>query len=1233
MRPFLNLPLAKRTLEANFMETAMPTYSRQPRIPSSVVFPTVLLLAGFFFGCRTIMAQTNYNTSIFGPNVYVLDPSISTSNLNAQLNALNTEAQFSTNRYAVLFKPGTYTLSAEVGYYESIAGLGETPGAVVLNGGGVYSDQLVSGNLTQNFWRSVENYTINPPTDPGSNPVTNTNRWGVSQGASFRRIHVAGDLEVTNISCNYASGGFISDSVIDDTLEFCSQQQWYTRNSSVGGATGDVWNYVFSGVQGPLSQTFPTPPYTVLGSTPVSREKPFLYLDGNGNYNVFVPSLRTNSSGTSWSATDPGPGTSLPISSFFIASPSSSVQQINAAIATPGMNLILTPGIYQLSSPINVKNANTIVLGMGYATLVPQGGGASMTIADVDGVQIAGLIFDAGTTQSQVLLQVGVPGASRVSHASNPTSLNDVFVRIGGATAGSAVTSIEIDSDNVILDNIWAWRADHGNSPVGWTINTAAHGLVVNGDNVTALGLAVEHYQQEQTLWNGNGGETIFYQSELPYDPPSQSAWMDGTANGYPSYSVSNSVTSHTGYGLGVYSFFNQGVYITDDNAIIVPNAAGVVMRDLSTVFLSSQGTGQITHVIDNTGNVSDLANADVPQTITTYGGVACTTNCPPAAPTNLTANAFSGTQVSLNWTDSTTSGATYVVYRSTTSGFTPSSSTQIATTASGTTTFSDIGLTVGTTYYYLIEASNSNGSSSPSNQAVVTTQSATVPAAPSNLTPTTVSASQINLSWTASTTSGASYIVYRSMTSGFAASVSTQIGTTASGVTTYSDSSLAGNTTYYYLVKATNSAGTSASSNQASATTNATATAPPTNLTATAVSSTQINLAWTASTTAGVYYEVFGSTVSGFTPSEGTLLGSVSGTSYSNTGLTASTTYYYAVEAILSTTSTTARANATTQSASGGGGGTDVATIDAGSPTAVGSYVADTTCNAGAEYDPGQTITIPAAIANTAAPEKVYESACQGAVTYTIGGLVSGNSYTVVLHFAELYFPSAGSREFNVAINGTPVAALQNFDIVAAAGARFTAVVEKVPNIVAANGKIVISFTNGAKDQPMINGIEIQGAPAPPTALSIDAGSSTAVGSYAADTTCSPGAEYDPGQTITIPASIASTAAPEKVYESACQGAVTYTLTGFANNSVHTVNLHFAELYFPSAGSREFNVAINGTSIAALQNFDIVAAAGARFTAVDEAIPNITATGGQIVISFTNGAKDQPMINGISVQ
>ena len=331
------------------------------------------------------------------------------------------------------------------------------------------------------------------------------------------------------------------------------------------------------------------------------------------------------------------------------------------------------------------------------------------------------------------------------------------------------------------------------------------------------------------------------------------------------------------------------------------------------------------------------------------------------------------------------------------------------------------------------------------------------------------------------------------------------------------------------------------------------------------------------------------------------------------------------------------------TVSAPGGGntGAADLVAIDAGSPIAVNSFAADTMCPAASVYSPGQTVTIPSALAATAAPEKVYESACQGAQTYTLGGLITGHTYTVVLHFAELYFQAAGSRLFNVAINGVPVASLQNFDIFAAAGnARFTAVLKSVPNIAAVNGQIVVAFSRGALDQPMINGIEVQGAGAvvpaspPPTAMAIDAGSPTAVGTFAADAMCPAGMTYNPGQTVAIPAAIAATAAPEKVYESACQGAQTYTLGGLVSGNTYTLVLHFAELYFPTAGARQFNVMVNGTPVAGLQNFDIVAAAGnTRFTAVVKSVPNITAVNGQIVVAFTRGALDQPMINGIEVQ
>jgi hypothetical protein len=556
----------------------------------------------------TVLAQTRLpNTAPnFGSNVTIFDASTPDAVIQAKLDSISTETEFSSNRHAVLFMPGKYAINSQVGYYTSIAGLGISPDDVVISGGLRAEGRIKAGRQTDsalvNFWRSVENLSVTP--EGGST------RWAVSQASPLRRMHIRGDLQLMPARHGYSSGGFISDTKVDGEVQSGSQQQWFSRNSSFGRWSGFAWNMVFAGVQGAPAQSFPSPPFTVLNMTPESREKPFLYVDHDGTFNVFVPSARESSAGTSWSSGSES-GSSLPINSFFIAQPSNSAAQINAALAS-GKNLILTPGLYHLNRPITVTRAHTVVLGLGFATLIPQTGQPALTISHSDGVIIAGLIIDAGPVTSRVLLQVGSErapdnsgqsnarhGESSCRHSTDPATLNDVFFRIGGATAGSANTSLEVNSDNVILDDIWAWRADHGIT--GWTQNTADHGVVVNGANVTALGLAVEHYQKVQTQWNGNCGETIFYQSELPYDPPSQSAWMRGSTNGYESYVVSGTVHSHQAWGLGVYSYLNVGPAIVEDRAIFLPKYPGVSIHDAVTVFLN--GYGSIAHVVNETGN------------------------------------------------------------------------------------------------------------------------------------------------------------------------------------------------------------------------------------------------------------------------------------------------------------------------------------------------------------------------------------------------------------------------------------------------------------------------------------------------------------------------------------------------------------------------------------------------------------------------------------------------------
>ncbi|WP_327011887.1 ricin-type beta-trefoil lectin domain protein [Dactylosporangium sp. NBC_01737] len=543
----------------------------------------------------TSTPPNNPNNPDLGPNVSVFDPSMSASTIQSRLNTVfnqQVQNQFGNARFALLFKPGTYNVNANVGFFTQVAGLGMSPDSVVINGAvHAEADWWPDGsqNATQNFWRSAENLSVTPS--------GGLDRWAVSQAAPYRRMHVRGNLALSD--GGWSSGGWISDSKIDGQIQSGSQQQWITRNSQIGSWNGSNWNQVFVGTSGAPANSFPSPPYTTIGSTPVVREKPFLYVDNAGAYQVFVPALRTNSSGSSWS-TGTTAGSSLPISQFFIVKAGATAASINAALAA-GQNLLFTPGVYHVNDTIRITRANTVVLGLGLATIVPDNGVTAMSVADVDGVKVAGILFDAGTTNSQVLMEVG-PSGSSASHAANPTSLHDVFFRIGGSIAGKATVSLRVNSNDVIGDHMWIWRADHGNGgTVGWNTNTAANGLVVNGNNVTMYGLFVEHYQQYQTIWNGNGGRTYFYQNEIPYDVPNQASWTSGGgAQGWAAYKVGANVTSHEAWGLGSYCYFNTNPSVVLGHSFEVPVTPNVKFHNMVTVSLG--GTGTISHVINNTG-------------------------------------------------------------------------------------------------------------------------------------------------------------------------------------------------------------------------------------------------------------------------------------------------------------------------------------------------------------------------------------------------------------------------------------------------------------------------------------------------------------------------------------------------------------------------------------------------------------------------------------------------------
>lgn len=580
------------------MKTAAHSAASVARFAPHPLFLAFLFLA---FAAAPALAASPAKPDL-GPNVSIFDPSMPAAAIQAQIDkvyAVQQHAEFGAERNAFLFLPGDYKVDIPVGFYTQVLGLGATPDAVRI-AGNVHADaSLPRNNATCTFWRDAEGFSVTP--------TGGAMQWAVSQAVPFRRMAVHGNL-VLHQNHGWASGGLISDSLIDGNVDSGSQQQWISRNSEWHSWTGSNWNMVFVGIPNPPAGEWPSPPYTKIAQTPIVREKPFLAVDEGGDWSVRIPALRANSSGITWHG-GLTPGKSIPLSRFYIARPQDTAATINAQLAA-GKNLLFTPGIYQLSEPLRVTRPNTVVLGLGFATLKPVNGTAAITTADADGLILAGLLIDAGEKSSPVLVEIG-PTGSRASHARNPISLHDIFFRIGGAGIGRAQVNLRINSSDTIVDHTWIWRADHG-SGVGWDKNTSDNGLIVNGDRVTIYGLFVEHHQQFQVLWNGNAGRTYFYQSEIPYDPPSQPSFLSAPGvNGWASYKVADTVTTHEAWGLGVYSVFRHpNVNLT--RAIEVPAKPAVLFHHMVTIALDN--LGEISNVINDKGGPTSTQPRTTPR-------------------------------------------------------------------------------------------------------------------------------------------------------------------------------------------------------------------------------------------------------------------------------------------------------------------------------------------------------------------------------------------------------------------------------------------------------------------------------------------------------------------------------------------------------------------------------------------------------------------------------------------
>lgn len=559
--------------------------------------PLFLLVAGGSAHIHSMEA----NKTFLGPNVYVFDSHMPSTEVQKTLDEIfkKMEAnQFGSERMALLFKPGEYKLAFEVGFYTQVSGLGQNPDDVHFDGFvNVPARWMRNANATCNFWRSYENFSVTPSANQGILQIA------VSQAAPIRRLHVKGDLRLFAWTADHraegwASGGFLADSIVDGKLDSGSQQQWLSRNSRWASWPSGSWNMVFVGCENTPSGVFPKRPFTVVDKTPVVREKPYLYVDSTGAFRVFVPALRRDSVGISWDGKST-PGSSLSLNSFYVAHPeTSTATEINTALSN-GKHILFTPGIYQLDKPLHISKPNTIMMGLGYATLIPVKGRAAISVDDIDGVKLASLIVDAGETKSPTLVEIG-SGTSKVDHSKNPICIYDFTVRTGGATVGTNDDSVRIESNDVIVDHIWVWRADHGMN-VHWNTNSSKRGFVVNGNRVTVYGLFNEHHEEFQTLWNGEDGRVYMYQSEMPYDVPDQAAW--GT-NGFASYKVAEHVKHHEAWGLGIYSFFRDAD-VRAKSAIEAPNTPGVNLHNMTTIWLTGKQGSEISHVVNELGGAA----------------------------------------------------------------------------------------------------------------------------------------------------------------------------------------------------------------------------------------------------------------------------------------------------------------------------------------------------------------------------------------------------------------------------------------------------------------------------------------------------------------------------------------------------------------------------------------------------------------------------------------------------
>ncbi len=535
-----------------------------------------------------------------------------------------TEGHFSDSRVAILFKPGTYSVDVQVGYYVQVLGLGENVSDVVFKGDkGVYCpciDPGKAGSL-DTFWRSAENFT----TEAGPTEGRGGMLWAVSQASPIRRIHVKNDLLLHHNGA-YASGGFMSNIKVDRNTEMGSQQQWMTRNSELAKLPiGGAWNFVYVGTIGAHETSGRSKnnencdlAINNIKKTPLHAEKPFITCKDN-KWFLQIPKLKENSIGVDFEVNDVD-YTTVDFNQVYVASEKDTSEQIQHYIDL-SYHILLTPGNYKLDDTLTLKCNDQVILGIGMATLVaPTNGNPCIYIPDVlENVRVAGLMLQASKilTENQiapVLFKWGENDSLEKKEKSSKNIsgvINDIFVRIGGPDIEKNINvdiMMQINSHFVIGDNIWLWHNDHSKLAEGeepreneqyhlttydeYICNTC---LEVNGNDVTIYALAAEHSLQDLVVFNGNNCKVYFFQSELPYCINQENY---GNKN-FVGYRVAEHVNQHLAIGHGVYSYFRDFSPIIE-TAMTAPEKEGIIFINPFTRYLN--GKGEISSVLNGKG-------------------------------------------------------------------------------------------------------------------------------------------------------------------------------------------------------------------------------------------------------------------------------------------------------------------------------------------------------------------------------------------------------------------------------------------------------------------------------------------------------------------------------------------------------------------------------------------------------------------------------------------------------